>query len=83
MGTAPPTTKVTGSIIAITQSNGTTSMYNRDRLSTAYLLLLDEWSDSRGRLVVGKLENEYGFSHADAMKYTIVASLLLRHNIEP
>lgn len=83
METVAPTTKVTGSIIAVTQSNGTTRMYNRDRLTTAYLLLLDEWADGRGRLVVDKLENEYRFSHADAMAYTIAASMLLRHDIEP
>lgn len=80
----PPTTKVTGNTITITQAGGTHTFLNRDRLTTAYLLLLDnEDTPNRGKVVVETLEREHRFEHYEAMSCTLNASLLLRYNIEP
>lgn len=56
-------------------------VYNRDRLTTAYLLRLD--SEGRNSEVVCKLMAEYGISMAEALDLTVAAKRCIERGIEP
>lgn len=75
------TAKVTGSIIAIRSESGAVGTFNRDKLATAYVLLLDNRDNVRG--VVDALTAEQGMDHTEATRYTIAAHYCIKYDIEP
>lgn len=56
-------------------------IYNRDRLTTAYLLLLD--ATDRGSSVVRHLMAEYRIGTAEALDLTVAAKRCIERGIEP
>lgn len=56
-------------------------IYNRDRLTTAYLLRLD--SEGRNSDVVCNLMAEYGISMAEAIDLAVAAKRCIERGIEP
>jgi hypothetical protein len=72
-----------GAILSIRRDDGRMAQYNRDDVTTAYLLLLDRprgEEDMAG--VVVELMAE-GLDHPEATRCVLAARLLLDHDIEP
>lgn len=81
--TTAPAVTVIGSITAVTFPEGFTEYYNHDKLTTAYLVYVDAPLDNRGQIVRNTLAADYGFSQREALRFTLVANMLVRHNLEP
>lgn len=71
---------MTNTTITVSMDRGPVT-YNRDRLTTAYLLLLD--AADRGSSVVRHLIDEYGIDMAEALDLTVAAKRCIERGIEP
>lgn len=80
-----PIVRIVGTITAVTLPRLGTAYLNRDRLTTAYLALLERADDSHAETVRVKnvLMAEHGFDSTEATRLILAASALIRFNIEP